>query len=102
MHTLSQVVAEDEDHSHDEDGGGNERGRVEAPLAVGVLPLPLVHLPSAVLTASAHTEAHADDGREDHEQDADGGAHEEPGLVVGPLRQDKTRWSPKDGRSKPI
>lgn len=79
------MCEEDEGHSHDEDGGGDERGRVEAPLAVGVLPLPLVHLPPAVLTAPAHAEAHADDGREDHKQDADGGACEEPGLVVGPL-----------------
>lgn len=84
------VCEEDEDNSHDEDGGGDERRRVETPLAVGVLPLPLVHLPSAVLTASAHTEAHADDGCEDHKQDADGGTYEEPGLVVGPLRGDKT------------
>lgn len=77
---------EGEGNSHDEDGGGDEWGRVETPLAVAVLPLPLVHLPSAVLTAAAHTEAHADDGREDHKQDADGGANEETGLVVGPLQ----------------
>lgn len=73
-------------HSHDEDGRGHEGGGVEPSLAVGVLPLPLVHLAAAVLAAAAHAEAGADDGHEDHDQDPDRRADEEAHLVVDPLR----------------
>lgn len=72
--------------SHDEDGRGHEGGGVEPSLTVGVLPLSLVHLASAVLAAPAHAETRADDGREDHDQDSDRRAYEEPHLVVDPLR----------------
>lgn len=72
-------------HSHDEDGGGDQRGGVEPSLAVGVLPLPLMHLASTVLAAPTHAETGADDGREDQDQDSDCSADEEPHLVVDPL-----------------
>lgn len=75
-----------EGDSHDEDGRGHEGGGVEPSLTVSVLPLSLVHLAPAVLAAPAHAETHADDGREDHDQDSDRRAHEEPHLVVDPLR----------------
>lgn len=71
--------------SRDEDGGGDERGGVETSLTVGVLPLSLVHLPSAVLAAPTHAETRAYDGDEDHEDDTDGCTYEESGLVVDPL-----------------
>lgn len=80
---------EDGDDSHDEDGGGDERGSVETPLTVDVLSLSLVHLPSAVLTASTHAETHAYDGGEHHEHDTDGRTYEETGLVVDPLQEDR-------------
>lgn len=73
--------------SHDEDGGGDQRGGVEPSLTVGVLPLSLVHLAATVLAAAAHAEAGADDGREDQEQDPHRGAYEEAHLVVDPLRE---------------
>lgn len=72
--------------SHDEDGRGHQGSGVEPSLTVSVLPLSLVHLASAVLAAPAHAETHADDGREDHDQDSHRRAHEEPHLVVDPLR----------------
>ena len=72
--------------SHDEDGGCDEWGGVEASLAVGVLSLSLVHLPSAVLTTSTHTEEHAYDGGEHHDHNTDGRTYEESGLVVDPLK----------------
>lgn len=75
--------------SHDEDGGGDERGGIETSLTVGVLPLSLVHLPSAVLTTSTHTETCAYDGGEDHKQDADGRTDEEASLIVNPLQGEK-------------
>lgn len=74
-----------DDDSHDEDGGGDEGGGEEASVTVGVLPLPLMHLASAVVAASTHAEARGDDGREDHEHDAGDGAYQEPGLVMDPL-----------------
>lgn len=80
---------EDDDDSHDEDGCGDERGRVETPLTVDVLSLSLVHLPSAVVTASTHTETQAYDGGEDHEHDTDGRTYEETGLVVDPLQEER-------------
>lgn len=85
VHQLSQRVNSGGD-SHDEDGGGDERGGVETSLTVGVLPLPLVHLPSTVLTAATHTETCANDGSEDHEHNADGPTYEETSLVVDPLQ----------------
>lgn len=75
------------DDSHDEDGRGDERGGVESPLTVEVFPLPLVHLPPTVLAAAAHAEAHSNDGGEDHEGDAQGGAYEESCFVVDPLQE---------------
>lgn len=87
MITMIKTKADGE-NSHDEDGGGDERGGVETSLTVGVLSLSLVHFPSAVLTASTHTETHAYDGREHHEQDPDGRTYEESGLVVDPLQED--------------
>lgn len=48
-----------------------------------------MHLPSAVLTASAHTETHAYDGGEHHKQDTDGPTYEESCFVVDPLREDR-------------
>lgn len=72
--------------SHDEDGRGHEGGGVEPSLTVSVLPLSLVHLASAVLAAPTHAETRADDGREDHDQDSDRRAYEEPHLVADPLR----------------
>lgn len=71
--------------SHDGDGGGDERGGEEASSAIGVFPLPLVHLSAAILAATTNTEAHGQHGDQDHEQNADGGAHQEPQLIVGPL-----------------
>lgn len=85
------VCKEDHDNSHDEDGSGDEWGSVETSLTVSVLSLSLVHLPSTVLTASTHTEAHANDGCEDHKQDADCPTYEKSRLVVRPLPGDKSR-----------
>lgn len=45
-----------------------------------------MHLPSAVFTASTHTETHAYDGGEHHKQDPNGRTDEESGLVVDPLQ----------------
>lgn len=75
-----------EDDSHNEDGGADERGGVETSVAVSVFPLSLMHLPSAVIAASAHAEAHGYDGSEDHKQDAKACTYEESRLVLDPLQ----------------
>lgn len=77
------------DDLHDEDGGSDERGRVETPLTVGVLPLPLVHLTPTVLTTSTHAEKCAYQGGEDHHQKANGGTYEESSLIVDPLEEER-------------
>lgn len=46
-----------------------------------------MHLPSTVVTASTHTEAHADEGHEDHKHDADARTYEKPRLVADPLQK---------------
>lgn len=56
-------------------------------MAVGVLPLSLVHLAAAVIAAPTHTETRADDRHDDQEQDSDRRAYEEPHLVVDRLRE---------------
>lgn len=85
---MTMKKTDDDGDSRDEDGGADERCCIETSLAVGVLPLSLVHLPSTVLTAPTHTEAHADDGCEDHKDDSDGGTDEKSSLVVDPLRDE--------------
>ena len=80
--------------SHDEDGGDDERGGEEASLAVGVLPLPLVHLPPAVVAAATHAEAGAHDGHQHQEQQAQGTAHQEARLVVHALGE---QWGGRGG-----
>lgn len=83
------MIKAEKNDSHNEDGGGDERGGEETSLAVDVLSLSLVHLPSAVVTAPAQTETQADDGGEDQEDDADGRTYEESGLVVDPLQEEE-------------
>lgn len=61
---------EEDDNSHDEDGGGDKRGGEETSVAVCVFPLPLMHLTSAVITASTHAETRGYDGSQDHKHDA--------------------------------
>lgn len=68
-HTDSDNREEEENRSHDEDGGSNERGGEEPSVAVGVFPLPLMHLTSTVVTASTHAETGGNDGGEDHKHD---------------------------------
>lgn len=95
-------------HSRDDQRGGEEQRSQQAALAVGVLPLALVHLAAAVVTAAAHAEEEPHDRHEDGEQQAHGGAHDEAYLVVdglgvgggrtrGDVRRRRARERPCEG-----
>lgn len=81
------TIREYSENSRDKDGSDDERGGIETSLAVSVLSLSLVHLPSTVVTASTHTETHADDGREDHKHDTDARTYEKSCLIADPLQK---------------
>lgn len=57
-------------YSRDNQWGGEEQRPQQAAPTVCVLPLPLMHLATAVVTAAAHAEEEADDWHEDGEQQA--------------------------------
>lgn len=78
----------------DNEWGDGEHAGEEAPLAVCVLALALVHLPAAVVTAATHADAEADQGHEQHEERAQRRAHHEAHLVVDGLRNHTgTGWA---------
>lgn len=72
-------------HSRDDQRGGEEQSSQQAAPAVCILPLALVHLSTAVVTAAAHAEEEPDDGHQDGEQQADRRTHQEADLVVDGL-----------------
>lgn len=55
-------------YSRDDQRGGEEQRSQQATSAVCVLPLALVHLAAAVVTAAAHAEKEADYWQQDGEQ----------------------------------
>lgn len=72
-------------HSRDDQRGGEEQRPQQAPTAVGVLPLALVHLAAAVVAAAAEAEEEADDGHQGGEEQPHRRAHQEAHLVVDGL-----------------
>lgn len=85
---MIKTVKKRNDDSHDEDGCSNQRGGIETSVTVCVFPLSLMHLPSTVITASTHAEAHSYDGDKDHKHDAEGCTYEKSRLVLDPLREE--------------
>lgn len=73
--------------SRDDERGGKEQCVEQAPLAVCVLPLALVHLATTVVAAAAQAEEEADQGQQDHEEQAEHGTHHETCLIVDGLER---------------
>lgn len=73
--------------SRDDERGGKEQCGEQAPLAVCVLPLALVHLATTVVAAAAQAEEEADQGQQDHEEQAEHGTHHETCLIVDGLER---------------
>lgn len=78
---MIKTVKKRNDDSHDEDGCSNQRGGIETSVTVCMFPPSLMHLPSTVITASTHAEAHSYDGDKDHKHDAEGCTYEKSGLL---------------------
>lgn len=72
-------------HSRDDQRGGEEQRPQQAPAAVGVLPLALVHLAAAVVAAAAQAEEEADHGHQGGEEQAHRRARQEADLVIDGL-----------------
>ena len=72
-------------YSRDDQRGGEEQRSQQATPTVCVLPLPLVHLPAAVITAAAQAEEESDYGHQDGEQQANRCTYKEAYLVVDGL-----------------
>lgn len=85
-------------HSRDDQWGGEEQSSQQAAPAVCILPLALVHLSTAVVTAAAHAEEEPDDGHQNGKQQANRRTYQEADLVV----DDLGRWwmSGKENRVK--
>lgn len=79
-------------HSRDDQWGGEEQRSQQAAPAVRILPLALVHLPAAVVTAAAHAEEEPDHGQEDGEEEAHCRTHEEADLIVDGLGSEVQEW----------
>lgn len=89
-------------YSRDDQWGGEEQRSQQATPTVCVLPLPLVHLATAVVTAAAHAEEEANYGHQDGEQQAHRRTYKEAYLVVDGLGsagddlKETMRWRMRD------
>lgn len=79
-------------YSRDDQWGGEEQSSQQAAPAVCILPLTLVHLTAAVVTAAAHAEEKADHRHQNGEQQAHRCTHKEAYLVVDGLGSAAEEW----------
>lgn len=79
-------------HSRDDQWGGEEQRSQQAAPTVCILPLALVHLSAAVVTAAAHAEEEPDHRQEDGEEEAHRRTHEEADLIVDGLGSEVQEW----------